>query len=316
MDSAVETSATDLERSLVLLRSATSDMTSTFHALDGLIAEHHAETERAVELVASMGNTSGDTGASEDFHSFILHANQTLERLVEIISGFARENLRITNSVEDLIAQLDTIFSDIGRVNGVADQTSLLAINAAIEAARAGEAGKGFAIVSTEVRELSKRTKTLNEEIGEKISSANKLVTQVETAVRWMGDFDVGLDDTVAFRDRISAFLVRLESIDQKMKVTLSSLEEQANGIEEHISEAMRALQFEDITRQVVAASTERLRLFSRQLTEAIDAAVQRDSHQGLVAHVVSELEDRLREDETHMPAHQESLDEGDAFLF
>ena len=313
---ALDASIADTDRCKSLVASAGQDMNTSFDALDGLIQDHRSETERALSLLDSMSKGSAEPGKSGDIRTFVDHANQTLERLVSIISGFARENFRVTNAVQDLIGQLADIFSDIGKVNGIADETALLAINAAIEAARAGEAGKGFAVVSSEVKNLSNNTKILNTQIADNIQRANRLVQSVNSAVGWMGTFDVSLDDAASFRDEIADLLSNLESVNTSTQSVLTNLDEQAKAIEGHISEAMRALQFEDIVTQVAATSMDRLQKLKDHLESAQRSTDESIGAADYLEHLVGQLEDSLEDDQTHMPASQQDLDQGEAFLF
>ncbi|HHX8680647.1 methyl-accepting chemotaxis protein [Vibrio diabolicus] len=145
------------------LATAMSEMSSTVQT----VAEH-AQTASSLTEQASAQAISGQ--------QFL---QSTMAKMSELSSDIA-SSAQAVNQVEE---RVESIGSVVGTIQGISEQTNLLALNAAIEAARAGEAGRGFAVVADEVRNLAQRTQQATVEIQEMIA---QLQTSAESAVELM----------------------------------------------------------------------------------------------------------------------------------
>lgn len=149
------------------LATAMSEMTSTVQT----VAEH----AQSASSLTENASTQAQTG-----QQFVQSSVGKMSELSKDIS----QSAQAVNQVEERVMSISSV---VGTIQGISEQTNLLALNAAIEAARAGEAGRGFAVVADEVRNLAQRTQTATVEIQDMISqlqsSANSAVELMEKSV-------------------------------------------------------------------------------------------------------------------------------------
>lgn len=246
-----------LRQRLMEVSQSTESVAAITTQLDHLI---QAVTKRSIEQAENVGNSAAAieelatssqsisevvNGANQKMTHFELHTQDTVGAINHAVTGMQNVQQE-TNTVAERLHQLDSRANDINSIveviKDIADQTNLLALNAAIEAARAGEQGRGFAVVADEVRQLSERTAKATIEIG---SMINTIQTDTSGATDTM-QLAVGqVDSCVQYADEanqsLNGFRTEITSVTEGMEEIAESVKEQAFAAE-HLSSNVATL--------------------------------------------------------------------------
>jgi methyl-accepting chemotaxis protein len=186
------------------------------------------EMTSAVEEVARNAISTSEASKSTSLQA--TNGRDKARNAVTAINNATTEIASSTTMVEDLAVQVRDIGKVLDVIRGIAEQTNLLALNAAIEAARAGEQGRGFAVVADEVRALAARTQASTGEIEGMINSVQ---TSADQAVRAMGKSQSLVTDTQSLAQATGEALEQIaegiSQINERNMVIASASEEQAN---------------------------------------------------------------------------------------
>ncbi len=187
------------------------------------------------EMAVSIDQVKENAGEA---HGISQEAGQISDEGASVIHNAASEMRKISEAVqasseivEDLGRQSDQITSIVNTIRDIADQTNLLALNAAIEAARAGEQGRGFAVVADEVRKLAERTSLSTTEIAGMVS---KIQNGTKSAVSSMQSGVSQVSNGVELANQAGASINRIRDGAQRVTIVV-------NGISDSIAEQSMA---------------------------------------------------------------------------
>jgi methyl-accepting chemotaxis protein len=227
------------------------------------IAQQRTETDQVATAMNEMAatvqevaaNASQASSAAEAADKEAQEGDRKVNQAVTEMDRLALQMTLASEAVQQLQHESDQIGSVLDVIKSVAEQTNLLALNAAIEAARAGEAGRGFAVVADEVRALAKRTQQSTTEIETLIKKLKDGVDKVTTLTSSSRDLTA---NTLVLGNDAGAALKRITSAVssiQQMNLQIATAAEEQSAVAEEINRSI--LSVRDIAEQTAQASGE-----------------------------------------------------------
>ncbi|HTF94964.1 MAG TPA: methyl-accepting chemotaxis protein [Cellvibrio sp.] len=233
---------------------AVATLSDAFNQIKELLEQQQKDVHR---LLYEVGDDKSADTISMRMSLFAENTYVLLNRFVDTTVNMSASSMELVEKVDAIADQMPRVLKALKDIDQIAAQTNLLALNAAIEAARAGESGRGFAVVADEVRALSTRSAGFSLDIQKQLRG---IATAIDDLTKTVGEV-ASQDMTYVLQAKaemqsISDSLIQKADKDQ---IITESMEQQVTKLVDALHNAMRAMQFEDMSTQNIRYIIQRL---------------------------------------------------------
>ena len=245
-----------------VLSSASTQLSAQIEQSDRGAAESAQRLSEAATAMNEMNatvqevarNAGSASAASSETREKAEAGAQVVEKAVHSIEEVHQMSLDLKEDMTQLNEHAQDITRIMGVISDIADQTNLLALNAAIEAARAGEAGRGFAVVADEVRKLAEKTMTSTQDVGNAIKaiqestaksmdSVDNAVSQIEQATDLAGQSGQALEEIVSTVENTAGQVSAIAAASEQQSAASEEINRsiaEVNGVAADTAQSMR----------------------------------------------------------------------------
>lgn len=260
------------------VNSATTEISAAIEELSTTVDGQNNQMQSIGYSASELNNTSRDITSSlesaqttaEDSSTMTRNGDKIIRESIESLKEIEKQSKHLSSVIGNLENSTDQIGNIISVINDVADQTNLLALNAAIEAARAGEAGRGFAVVADEVRKLAERTGKATKEIETIIIGLQKESREASDAMtetsgeivkgRELGEESLRiLEQIVSSVENILQATTEISAAVTEENATIEEINSNISNITNSSEESTKAISEIAVTTEDLARQTEAL---------------------------------------------------------
>jgi methyl-accepting chemotaxis protein len=228
-----------------------------------LITELESIANTFASIVDQLGQVKGTVNTNmeglsgNEAGTNLTHEMDKISSSLKTVLSHQKDAVVEIQGLTPLSEQLELMAKNVG---DIASQTNLLALNAAIEAARAGEAGRGFAVVADEVRNLSRNSDKFSEEIRVVVNDSKSNIAQAQALVEQMASKDMNI--AITSKANIDNMMAQIGEMNDAMATNIVTISTMTDQIESNVGNAVRGLQFEDMSRQMIEHLTDNTQHF------------------------------------------------------
>ncbi|AVT48321.1 methyl-accepting chemotaxis protein [Shewanella baltica] len=267
----------DVANATAKVKSAANAIHDQTKVMSSQLISHNNETDQVVTAITEMSATASEvaqntTQVAEATHAAtgdVANAQRCVDASLEEISALMAQINNAAGNIQSLSEQSKKINNVLSVIGGIAEQTNLLALNAAIEAARAGEQGRGFAVVADEVRNLASRTQSSTLEINEMLSELHKLVAlAVKTMEESQQSCVRSVDSSRAISESLGSVTSAVTAIND-MSTQIATAATEQSSVTEEINRNVFAIQ--EIVNELLHSSEDAARVSQTVSQEGIN---------------------------------------------
>ena len=299
----------ELDRVKDLLKQAIDQLIASFGDMNAHI---QAQRDLALSLISNM--TTDDQGGT-NFRDFVSDTSKTMESFVEHTLNTSKTAMALVETMDTIDVEVNAIIGILGEIESISKQTNLLALNAAIEAARAGEAGRGFAVVADEVRALSQRTNLFSQQIRSHMDGVHGSLANAHDSIYNVASMDMNF--ALESKHRVQFTMQRIAVLNDAMAESAHAINDHTELVASDVNVAVTALQFQDMTSQLIEHTQERIE-HGLSVADELARIIKQDAD---LLGGLRQARERMHsaadavENRRH-PVTQENLDSGDIELF